>query len=79
MSLQAFLVNRVWIVIDNDTKEQVGEPHFSKVEAERFMEEHALAEWREAKPDVAPAISWDSDDPTDTLLSIIDKPEVVAA
>lgn len=70
MSLQAFLFNRVWVVIDNSNHEQVGGPFPTKVEAERFM----LELWRDQKPETAESVSWDADDPTDTLLAILDKP-----
>ena len=70
MSHQAFLLNRVWVVINNDTHEQVGEAFVSKQEADRFI----LELWKEDRPAVSEQVSFDpSGDVTEDLLDILDK------
>jgi hypothetical protein len=78
-TFQAFRMNRVWVVINNDTHEQVGGPFISAYEAERFLVEL----WREARPvsSLSEPMVW-GDDWEGRLLAILDKPyesELLAA
>lgn len=72
MSHKAYLVNRVWIVCNEETHEEAGGPFVSQQEADRFI----LEQWRETKPQTAlsESVSWDESDPAERLLQILDKP-----
>ena len=72
MTLQAFLLNRVWVVIDNDTHQQIGEPFPTKMEADRFI----LEQWKDTKPktDISERITFDdANDLTESILGIIER------
>lgn len=73
---QALRVNRVWVVTDNTTHELVGEPLTSQEGAEAEANRLNLKAWRADKPQatVTEPMEWDSGDPTDRLLEILDKP-----
>lgn len=68
---QAFLVNHVWIVLDNHSHEEVAGPFVSELEADRAI----LELWRGDKPRsaVSEPVGWASDDPAERLLEILDK------
>lgn len=72
MSHKAYLVNRVWMVCNEETHEEAGGPFPTEAEADMFI----LELWRDAKPQtaVSEAVCWDQTDPTESLLAILDKP-----
>lgn len=65
-----------WFAYNDDSKEVASEPFLTEAGAKAEAERLELQAWHAAKPKVALAerVEWDLSDPTEALLSIIDKP-----
>jgi hypothetical protein len=73
---QALRTNRVWVITNNATHELVGDPFNTQEGAEAEAGRLNLKAWRADRPQTAVSepMEWESTDPADRLMEILDKP-----